>query len=120
MCNKIQFSTRKEARDYIKISGSKNKEIRNGKDIRKSKVYKCPKCHYYHTTSYTPSQTRAERRKSRKLALIRSKVNEFSSLTGITERWRWLAENEYDFIKVITGDVSVVRFDEYKQNFKID
>lgn len=120
MCNKIQFSSNKDARDYLKTVAPRAKESRKKKDIRKIRPYKCPHCEYFHLTSLTSSERKAERKKSRYRYLVRSKVNEFSSLTGITERWRWLAENEYDFIKVITGEVSVVRFDGYKQDFKVD
>ena len=120
MCNKIQFSSARDARDYLKTVAPRAKDSRKKKDIRKMRPYKCPNCEYFHLTSLSASERKAERKKSRKLALIRSKVNEYLSLTSITERWRWLAKNECDFIEVVTGDVSVVRFKGYRKEFYID
>ena len=120
MCNKIQFSSAEDARDYIKVVGAKNKDGHNGRDIRKSSVYPCPECGYFHTTSATRKESRAGRKKRRQLDAVKAKASEFSSLTGITERWQWLIKNECSDFQVITGNRSYVKFKGIRQRFAID
>jgi|GEM_PF-2675074 len=120
MCNKIQFSSTEDAREYIKAVAPRAKGGRKKKSIKKSTPYLCPECGYFHTTSETAAERRARRKDDRQRVLVRSKVDEYKALTGITERWRWLADNQEDFIKVITGNRSHVKFDGFKARYQID
>jgi len=120
MCNKIQFSSTEDARDYIKAVAPRAKGGRKKKSIKKSTPYKCPECSYFHITSETAVERRARRKDDRQRVLVRSKVDEYLSIKGISERWRWLTKNQEDFITVITGNRSFVKFDGFKARHYID
>ena len=124
MCNKIQFSSPGDARKYLPVAGSKKRTESKGKNIKRMTPYKCNDCGFWHLTSLSAKERKKHRKLTRERKLIIDKANEFAAITGITERWNWLINNESNDIKVVTSerlsDRSYVVFKGIKFRYYID
>lgn len=116
-CNKVSYSTIKEAKTAI--HNMKNSRKFNRKSLKtKSRAYRCPACESYHLTTMTAVEQKRQKKKIREktrrldvIAKIRGsknivKIFELQEhwMTLILEESKWILECEvFEYIYCVEG-----------------
>ena len=100
-CNKISFHSKAAANDYIfHINHGKSRK----RTIKAMMSYKCMDCTKWHLTSQSKAQLRRRKRYNNKCDKRHQLIIDFKCLSNNTERWKWLVDNQGDWMVLHIDD----------------